>query len=304
MKLKGLNRSPFVGTHVASFAMPILWQTFFFVVRAAVVSNDCDEEASLPPPLLRSAGNITTANDLNQCNTECVSSIEETSGCLGFAGDDCSFPFVVCPDSVTQCFGPYSTCVDQSETPSTRDFKCECQASSSMAEEPISIMMQESRLQDCRDRITEVCVKNQTVSSYSFCTNGGECVDKIKEGEVHPGCFCPGRFVGQHCEKRRGTGRDYRFEEPERVNDRPPTSNQAVIENRRIGMSTGLVLALLTSALSAFLIYAAVLYKRFLSTNNNHPIEEENGQDENHDMAEAKIHVLNGIDTASPPEMN
>ena len=201
MKLTpALNQGPFVGAgHVASscLALPILWQSFFFVVRAAIVSNDHyhdDDEASLPP-LLRSVGNITGANDLNHCNTECVPSIEEqTIGCLGFAGDDCSFPFVVCPDSVTQCFGPYATCVDQSDSPNTRDYDCVCQAPSWMENEPISNMMQETRLQDCRDRITEVCVQNQTVSSYSFCTNGGRCVDRIKQGEAHPGCFCPGEL--------------------------------------------------------------------------------------------------------------
>ena len=78
-----------------------------------------------------------------------------------------------------------------------------------------------------------------------------------------------GRFVGRHCEKRRGTGTDYRFEEPEGSND--PNDNPGIIQNRRVSTSMGLFLALLSSALTGFLLYVGVLYKRFLATRDAPP---------------------------------
>ena len=184
MKANQMNRRPFLGAHLACVAIFILWQPLSSFVVSAAASHGYHEDLFLPM-MLRS-----TAVNLKQCNTECVGSMEETTGCLGFAGDDCSFPFVVCPDSVTQCFGPYAKCVDESETPDAREYKCECQVPSSGE---VELMRKETRLQDCLERVTEVCVKNATVSPYSFCTNGGECVEQIKEGEAHPGCICPGK---------------------------------------------------------------------------------------------------------------
>ena len=195
MKPKHTIRKPLVGTHVACIAMLVLWQSALPFVRADI-SND--EATVIAPPLLRSASNITTNGipHSNQCSNECVIGEIETGGCLGFAGDDCSFPFVVCPDSVTQCFGPLATCVDQSDSPNARDYKCDCRASSASEIDSITATMQESRLQDCRDIVTEVCEKDKTVSVDAFCTNGGKCVDQIQEGEPHPGCFCPGKYIG------------------------------------------------------------------------------------------------------------
>ena len=184
MKAKQTNPLTLPGVYVACIVVLISGQPFSSVVVSAAASHGYHEDLVLPT-MLRN-----TEVNLKQCNTECVGSMEETSGCLGFAGDDCSFPFVVCPDSVTQCFGPYATCVDTSDTPNARDYTCECQVASSVE---VEIMTKETRLEDCRERVTEICVKDATVSPYSFCTNGGECVEKIEEGEAHPGCVCPGK---------------------------------------------------------------------------------------------------------------
>ena len=84
--------------------------------------------------------------------------------------------------------------------------------------------------------------------------------------------------MGKHCEKRRGTGTEYEFDEPPlqvgEVNEVPNQTGK--IENRQIGTSMSVVVVLLSSALSGFLIYAAVAYKRFLAQRDENPLEDEN----------------------------
>jgi hypothetical protein len=37
---------------------------------------------------------------------------------------------------------------------------------------------------------------------FSFCVNGGTCMEKVEPGEEHPGCKCPeNQFTGPHCEQ-------------------------------------------------------------------------------------------------------
>jgi len=260
MKLQYLKRDCVVCTI-------LLLQSFVFCAMAAI-----DDDATW----LRRV-NISEST-INQCPLKCVTSVEtgHQSGCLGYAGDDCSFPYEICPDSVTQCFGPMAVCVDVGGNADERAYTCECRAPDT--NEPYAELTQESRIEDCRNRVTEVCEKGQTASSYAFCTNGGLCVEEVEEGEPHPGCFCPGRFVGKHCEKRRGTGTEYDYDEPSlqvgEVNEIPNQTGK--IGNRQIGTSMSVVVVLLSSALSAFLIYAAVAYKRFLAQRDENPLEDEN----------------------------
>lgn len=275
----------------------LFWQ---FVVPAA--QSVYDDEATY----LRRANLTTSVTNYNQCDIKCVSSVEtgHQSGCLGYAGDDCSFPYEICPDSKTQCFGEYAVCVDISDTSNDRQYKCECRAPST--NEPYAEMMQDSRIEDCRSRATEICEKDQTASSYAFCTNGGQCVAEVEEGEPHPGCFCPGRFVGRHCEKRRGTGREYRVEPPIQVdesnelpNQQNGNNNNNKIENRRIGTSVGVFVVVGSSALSAFLLYSIVAYKRFLAQREAPPLEDGSGK------TDLSIHVPpGGNDNVSALEMH
>jgi hypothetical protein len=69
---------------------------------------------------------------------------------------------------------------------------------------------------DCRKAVGEVavyagvqcefsaetsCLLNASVlSPYTFCTNGGTCKARVKNGEPHPGCSCPAVFGGLHCQ--------------------------------------------------------------------------------------------------------
>lgn len=154
----------------------------------------CVTAAEDAKPSLRRMNITTSIANYNHCETKCMTSIEDghPSSCLGFAGDDCSFPYEICPDSVTQCFGPMAVCVDDKNYESNSGYHCDCKIPSFM--DPTSVM-EDVLIQDCRDRITEVCEKDKTVSAYAFCTNGGECVDQVESGEPHPGCFCPGKSI-------------------------------------------------------------------------------------------------------------
>ena len=102
-----------------------------------------------------------------------------------------------------------------------------------------------------------------------------------------------GRFVGRHCEKRRGTGTDYGFEELDDFDD--PIDSPGIIQNRRVGFSMGYILAILATVLAGIL---AILYKRFLVTHDDPTIE-----DDNSIKSEIRIHVVSG-DNENAPAVN
>ncbi len=108
--------------------------------------------------------------------------------------------------------------------------------------------------------------------------------------------------MGRHCEKRRGTGREYRVEPPIQVDESNELHNQQngnEIENRRIGNSTGIFVIVGSSALSAFLIYSVVAYKRFLAQREAPPLEDGSGK------TDLSIHVPpGGNDNVSALEMH
>ena len=141
--------------------------------------------------------NNTSITNYNHCNTKCVTSVNtgSSTGCQGFVGDDCSFPYEICPDSVTQCFGTMAVCIDnEGGDQKSMSYRCACMAPSSYSIETTT-MMEDFQIQDCKDRVTEVCEKDQTVSRYAFCTNGGRCAEQVEPGEPHPGCMCPGECL-------------------------------------------------------------------------------------------------------------
>jgi hypothetical protein len=150
------------------------------------------EAADDATPLLRRANITSSISNYDHCNTKCVTYITtgQRSGCQGFVGNDCSFPYEVCPDTVTQCFGPMAVCVD--DNGSNPGYHCDCKVPYSIEQ---TSMMEDILVQNCLDRETEVCEKDQMTSLYAFCTNGGRCVNQVDQGEPHPGCFCPGEFL-------------------------------------------------------------------------------------------------------------
>ena len=83
--------------------------------------------------------------------------------------------------------------------------------------------------------------------------------------------FTVGRFVGRHCEKRRGTGSEYRIDPtPLKIDE----FNEVPIQetnDRGIGTWMILLIVFLSLAVAGFLIYEALLYKRFLSQRDAPP---------------------------------
>jgi len=168
----------------------VLWQSMtasnFFICAA--------DDAT---PSLRRANITTTKTNYNHCDTKCVTLIDSgsTTGCIGRAGDDCSFPYEICPDTVTQCFGPLAVCVDNFGN--YPGYHCDCRMPKSASVVEDMIAQDYMLIDECFDRVTEVCEKDQTVSTYAFCTNGGRCSSHVGPGEPHPGCFCPGKLFGE-----------------------------------------------------------------------------------------------------------
>mmetsp|Transcript_104 Transcript_104/g.275 ORF Transcript_104/g.275 Transcript_104/m.275 type:complete len:301 (+) Transcript_104:211-1113(+) len=251
--------------------------------------------------------NITfVANDIN-CSTKCVVSIAtgDRKGCQGSSGDDCSFPFEVCPDDETQCFGPMASCKYNPGSSPNFKYHCDCKLPFSM--EKMSVM-EDELIQDCLERTTKVCEKDQIISLYAFCTNGGECVKEIDSGEPHPGCFCPGRFVGRHCEKRRGTGAEYRFErEPVQIDAFNEVPVQEIfnkvpvqkLEHYGLPVWAYILIVVFSAALVCFLVYVVILYRRFLARHDEASTEDGNSKEE------MNIHISpNGNDSISGLEFN
>jgi len=219
---------------------------------------------------------------------------------MGFAGDDCSFPYEICPDSLTQCFGPLAACIGargDSERSEPPDYACDCRVSQPAI--GFDATVEALAIEDCRERTTEVCEKDQMVSLYSFCTNGGSCAEMVEPGEPHPGCFCPGRYVGRHCEKRRGTGSEYRIQKPISVNVDEVSEIIVSQPNVKAGMGPWIMflIAMLCFCVAGFLAYAALLYKRFRSVQSP-PAEDGISK------TEMSIHIQNGNSNISELDIN
>jgi hypothetical protein len=53
----------------------------------------------------------------------------------------------------------------------------------------------------CEFPAEKSCLLDASVESmYAFCTNGGICKGRVKDGQPHPGCICPAKFGGLHCQ--------------------------------------------------------------------------------------------------------
>lgn len=189
MRQKRKNQSSSFCTRACITASALfLWQFQVPLTITGFVVEAVDDAT----PSLRRTSITSSIPNYDHCNTKCVTSITtgQKSWCNGFVGDDCSFPYEICPDSVTQCFGPMAVCVD--DNGSNPGYYCDCSVPHSIEQTSV---MEDILVQDCLDRDTEVCEKGQMTSLYAFCTNGGRCVDQVEQGETHPGCFCPGEFL-------------------------------------------------------------------------------------------------------------
>ena len=91
--------------------------------------------------------------------------------------------------------------------------------------------------------------------------------------------------MGRHCEKRRGTGSEYRIDPtPVKVDEFNEVPIQEP-EDRGIGTWMIILIVFLSLAVIGFLICAGVLYKRFLSQRDTPPSGDGNSK------ADMSIHV-------------
>jgi hypothetical protein len=124
----------------------------------------------------------------------------------GFAGMDCSFSYNSCPDGILECFNGAecqplndyrsSEVYDPaSEGRSRSAYSCDC--TTAVGEYAFAG-------KQCEHPHSSVCEQGVDVSDYAFCTNGGQCLKIVRNGEKHAGCKCDQRYEGRHCQYRRG----------------------------------------------------------------------------------------------------
>eukprot|EP00980_Cylindrotheca_fusiformis_P014368 scaffold3827_cov179-Cylindrotheca_fusiformis.AAC.32 len=60
----------------------------------------------------------------------------------------------------------------------------------------------------CQYESTDICTKSRQPglgkSKMAFCVNNGKCKGRVEETEDHPGCDCPDKYAGPHCEYLKG----------------------------------------------------------------------------------------------------
>lgn len=184
----------------------------------------------------------------------------------GFAGADCSFPFMSCPDGIMQCFGTGAVCVPYStreqeleearQHPSNGGlagdddvprYKCDCSGVPNTS--PF-------QMAECENPESQVCEDGQSVSQYAFCTNGGTCVAQVRQGMPHAGCHCGNDFEGRHCQYRKGTAPKYEL--------------QLAYQEEKNNLSPIVKLWIALVCLGAFAVFALVVYRRHAKKNVPH----------------------------------
>lgn len=137
---------------------------------------------------------------------ECIPSMCDHGTCIdgdcqcepNYSGADCSIPFETCEDGERTCFNG-STCVRNNQRdPVTNKYKYHCDCTKAIGVSSFAGLQ-------CRQQATAYCILGRTQSQYAFCTNGGECIREVVDGQAHPGCRCTDDFEGQHCQYIKGT---------------------------------------------------------------------------------------------------
>lgn len=126
-------------------------------------------------------------------------------------GDDCSLQVEYCPaasnvpGSQSRCLnGGRCTAKEIMENPdgfggAQEIWRCDCTIAVGSASDPT----QHAGAQ-CEFPSTQSCFVGGAPSTYAFCVNGGDCVQKIIRGEPHPGCINCRGFEGRHCQYKEG----------------------------------------------------------------------------------------------------
>ena len=183
---------------------------------------------------------------------------------VGYDGMDCSFPFTLCPDSVTACFNG-ATCKPTSNRPNPQtgklDYMCDCSTA-------YGISFVEGT--QCEHPQSEVCEidaetsKRKMNSEYAFCTNGGKCKKKVKSGENHGGCICDHtNFEGRHCQYEKGTAP---FEELNYVYKQDPQASGGNIKKHGGGAASKVVTFFIIIVVGSILGYfTSIMYQNYVA---------------------------------------
>lgn len=190
--------------------------------------------------------NIASANcrDDNCIEGSCIEGNCQCSP--GFLGDDCSIPFTICEDGERSCFNG-SECERNNERDSvTGKYKYHCDCSKAFG-------LSSFAGQQCEFSATATCQHDVAVSEYTFCTNGGMCVETVSEGQEHQGCDCTAEFEGLHCQYLTG--------------DAPPEELAAVqalqAERSRANDLSGVALTfIIIIPLAVVALFAFMVWKR------------------------------------------
>jgi hypothetical protein len=173
-------------TMIPSLALPFI---LLVLILFAPPSN-----ASCPPTGCGPFGICYTWEEI--CYTACDCN-------KGYSGYDCSQRAVRCDDQI----GPNGevTCFNGGEclevydafTGAFKEWICDCRQA--VGEAAVYAGFQ------CEFPAEQSCLLDASVVSlYAFCTNGGICKGRVKDGQPHPGCICPAKFGGRHCQYNPG----------------------------------------------------------------------------------------------------
>lgn len=160
----------------------------------------------------------------------------------GYIGHECEI-------LVEECSGNEASPVCYNGSKCKGSGKCDCKA-----------LNQDSGSTDtkyegnsCQYESTSFCVVSLVgnhAPDYQFCTNHGECVRLVEEGESHPGCVCKDGWSGNHCEIR---GDPFEMQ-----------SSKATGEGGKANVSTALLstMIVLIAIVTLGIIYALVKIRR------------------------------------------
>ncbi|CAJ1892957.1 unnamed protein product [Cylindrotheca closterium] len=115
----------------------------------------------------------------------------------GYFGVQCEHQLDVCPGGEHVCLhGSKCVAINESD-PDTLEHKCDCEDSFD------SINQFAGKY--CQFESTDMCTKNGkpglSNAKNAFCVNGGKCKSTVDDDQQrHPGCDCPDKYTGDHCE--------------------------------------------------------------------------------------------------------
>jgi len=190
----------------------------------------------------------------------------------GMDGPDCSIPYEKCADNGDRKCYNGSKCVRNNKKDSkTGDYNFHCDCS-------VAYGVSAFAGRECEHAATQVCeYSSSSLKKVSFCTNGGQCLEFVLQGEAHAGCDCPVEFVGSHCQYLKGTeGGDVQDTIPMNLDDANvygTTKSTSSKGNTAVLVTTIIGIIFVTSLFTIFgvFMYRKHKYQRYAQTTDFSP---------------------------------